>query len=204
MDRLRLEFRRHGYLPAKSQNPRNSSPTAFLPEIAGFAGALPRILSYLTAGTLQLYSQPVPESVESAKFPVGTGITKQEQTDFVTSSGWPVNREPRDRLAADLLFASREPSRGRRRPSDHSDPAALSIVWRAAWGLLFQHVDFDRQASATKQRPSLVSSQPDAQNRLLLCLVPPMSHAGMDLVPRFDRARNLMPGLSPSVLGCLT
>ena len=48
--------------------------------------------------------------------------------------------------------------------------------------------------------PSLVSSQPDAQNRLLLCLVPTMSHAGMDLVRRFDRARNLTPGLPPSSL----
>src|SRR5271170_7038448 len=48
--------------------------------------------------------------------------------------------------------------------------------------------------------PSLVSSQPDAQNRLLLCLVPTMSHAGMDLGPRFDRARNLTPGLPPSSL----
>jgi hypothetical protein len=46
----------------------------------------------------------------------------------------------------------------------------------------------------------LVSSQPDAQNRLLLCLVPTMSHAGMDLVPRFDRARSLTPGLPPSTL----
>ena len=36
----------------------------------------------------------------------------------------------------------------------------------------------------------MVSSHPDAQNRILLCLVPPKSHAGMGLVPRFDRARN--------------
>jgi hypothetical protein len=38
------------------------------------------------------------------------------------------------------------------------------------------------------------------QNRLLLCLVPSISHAGMALVPRFDRARNLTPGLPPSSL----
>ncbi len=48
--------------------------------------------------------------------------------------------------------------------------------------------------------PSLVTSQPYAQNRLPLCLVPPISHAGMDLGPRFDRARNLTPGLPPSSL----
>jgi hypothetical protein len=35
-----------------------------------------------------------------------------------------------------------------------SDPAALSIVWRAALGVLVPSTSsFDRQASATKQRP---------------------------------------------------
>jgi hypothetical protein len=52
--------------------------------------------------------------------------------------------------------------------------------------------------------PSLVSSHPDAQNCILLCLVPPKSHAGMGLVPRFDRARNPHAGLITSVIGCLT
>jgi hypothetical protein len=41
--------------------------------------------------------------------------------------------------------------------------------------------------------PSLVSSHHDAQNRLLLCLVLPKSHAGMGLAPCLDRARNRMP-----------
>src|SRR5271157_52436 len=38
------------------------------------------------------------------------------------------------------------------------------------------------------------------QNRLLLCFVPPRSDAVRNLVPRFDRARNLTPGLPPSSL----
>jgi hypothetical protein len=58
----------------------------------------------------------------------------------------------------------------------------------------FPSVEVRRQTAA----PSVVSSRPDAQNHLLLCLVPPTSHADMDLIPRFDRSRNLTPGLQPS------
>src|SRR5271166_5965219 len=66
---------------------------------------------------------------------------------------------------------------------------------------------FDRQASATKQRP-LPWSLPILMRKtvffFLLCLVPPKTHACMGLVPRFDRARNPHAGLITSVIGCLT
>src|SRR5208337_2355109 len=64
---------------------------------------------------------------------------------------------------------------------------------------------FDRQAIATKQRP-LPWSLPILMRKTVyvLCLVPPKSHAGMGLVPRFDRARNPYAGFITSVIGCLT
>ena len=68
--------------------------------------------------------------------------------------------------------------------------------------ILFRRpVDVRRHQTAA---PSLVSSHPDTQNCILLCLVPPKSHAGMGLVPRFDRARNPHAGFITSVIGCLT
>jgi hypothetical protein len=63
---------------------------------------------------------------------------------------------------------------------------------------------FDLQESHRTEAPSLLSSQPDAQNRLLPCLVPPKSHAGTDLVSPFDRVRRPNAELITSVLGWLT
>jgi hypothetical protein len=65
--------------------------------------------------------------------------------------------------------------------------------------------NIERLAGATKQR-LLPWSLPNLmrKNRLLLCLVPPMSHAGMDLAPRFDRPRSPHAGFVTSVLGELT
>ena len=42
------------------------------------------------------------------------------------------------------------------------------------------------------------------KDRLLLCLAPLKTRAGMDLVPRFARARNPNAGMITSVLGWLT
>jgi hypothetical protein len=64
---------------------------------------------------------------------------------------------------------------------------------------------FDHQGRDTYQQ-LLPWSPPnlDEQNGHFLCLVPLMSHAGMNLVPRFDQAKSPHAWLITSVLGWLT